>query len=167
MFISQQREIESPRADASKQRPKSAPPERRQLNPSWHQLATRVQAKLRVSTPGDPYEREADEVSDRVMRMSGPLVQRTCAACAAGAAPCPKCEEEEEVRKEPPGIHRKAHHDQTDRAESSVPDEFLSTLVPVNLSIRQRARLWSRVLDAASITFEFIPIVERSSRHGR
>jgi len=64
------------------------------------------------------------------MRMSEPLVQRTCAACAAGAAPCPKCEEEEEeeVRKEPPGIHRKAHHDQTDRAESSVPDEFLSNL---------------------------------------
>src|SRR5260370_37722432 len=97
MFISQQREIESPRADASKQRPKSAPPERRQLNPSWHQLATRVQAKLRVSTPVDPYEREADEVSDRVMRMFVPLVHLTFASCAAGAAPCPRFAVVEEV----------------------------------------------------------------------
>lgn len=56
-----------------------------------------VQPSLAISTPGDPYELEADRVADQVMRMpdpsfSGlrirrldarPLVNRTCASCAA------------------------------------------------------------------------------------
>src|SRR5260370_10777075 len=75
------------------------------VNPLWHQLATRVQAKLSVSTPGDPYEREADQVSDRVIRISEPLVQRTCAVCAGGATPCSHFEREVEVIKQPPHIH--------------------------------------------------------------
>jgi hypothetical protein len=53
-----------------------------------------VQAKLSVSQPGDVYEEEADRVADHVMRMAEPTVQRACAPCAAGGAPCPKCEEE-------------------------------------------------------------------------
>src|SRR5262245_55495071 len=42
-----------------------------------------VQPKLDVSDPADPYEREADSVADRVMRMpaEAPAVQRKCAAC--------------------------------------------------------------------------------------
>ena len=35
-----------------------------------------IQTKLTVSTPGDPYEREADRVADTVMRMPDPVVQR-------------------------------------------------------------------------------------------
>ncbi|HSJ56102.1 MAG TPA: DUF4157 domain-containing protein [Anaerolineae bacterium] len=35
-----------------------------------------VQAKLRVSQPGDPFEREADRVAEQVMRMPEPGVQR-------------------------------------------------------------------------------------------
>jgi hypothetical protein len=31
-----------------------------------------IQAKLQVSTPGDPFEQEADRVADTVMRMTGP-----------------------------------------------------------------------------------------------
>lgn len=42
-----------------------------------------AQAKLAVSRPEDPAEREADRVADRIMR--------TCAPCAAGGPPCPKC----------------------------------------------------------------------------
>lgn len=34
------------------------------------------QAKLTVSTPGDPYEREADRVAETVMRMPDPVVRR-------------------------------------------------------------------------------------------
>src|SRR5215211_29918 len=34
------------------------------------------QAKLTVSTPGDPYEREADRVAETVMRMPDPVVNR-------------------------------------------------------------------------------------------
>ncbi|MEO8370976.1 MAG: DUF4157 domain-containing protein, partial [Candidatus Solibacter sp.] len=47
-----------------------------------------VQTKLAVNTPGDEYEREADDVAERVMRMPAapPNIQRKCA----------ECEEEEE-----------------------------------------------------------------------
>jgi len=62
-------------------------------------LATRgpvIQPKLTVSQPNDPYEREADQIADRVMRMPAPQsinttlsyssvdsrnVQRKCASC--------------------------------------------------------------------------------------
>ena len=62
-------------------------------------------SRLRLSAPGDKYEREADRVADRVLRMpapplevaalgggeSPPPIQTKCAACAAGGAPCPAC----------------------------------------------------------------------------
>lgn len=51
-------------------------------NPRWHQLATRLQAKLNVSAPGDPYERQADAVAETVMRMpTSSIVQTKCAPC--------------------------------------------------------------------------------------
>jgi outer membrane protein OmpA-like peptidoglycan-associated protein len=71
-----------------------------------------IQAKLAISQPGDPDEEEADRVADQVMRMAKPTpissspgtIQRKCAACEAGGATCPKCEEEEKLqRKEKPG----------------------------------------------------------------
>lgn len=48
-----------------------------------------IQRKPSLSTPGDPWEREADEVADKIMRMAGPAsvgaapvaIQRKCAAC--------------------------------------------------------------------------------------
>src|SRR5712692_9876434 len=42
------------------------------LNPVWQSLARRlgsIQPKLTVSQPDDPYERDADQIADRVMRM--------------------------------------------------------------------------------------------------
>lgn len=35
-----------------------------------------VQVKLKVNPPGDRYEREADMIAERLMRMPAPLVQR-------------------------------------------------------------------------------------------
>lgn len=53
-----------------------------QTNPLWHQIATKVQAKLNVSVSDDPYEREADQVAERVMRMpEQQFVPRNCADC--------------------------------------------------------------------------------------
>lgn len=56
-----------------------------------------LHAKLRVSQPGDPYEREADRVGDQVMRMSEPMmahsalpklrVQRQAAGDGVASAP--------------------------------------------------------------------------------
>jgi hypothetical protein len=34
------------------------------------------QAKLKISTPDDPLEREADQVADQVMRMPADTIQR-------------------------------------------------------------------------------------------
>jgi hypothetical protein len=68
-------------------------------------LSTRatLQAKLTVNQPGDPFEREADAIADRVMRMPDPAVQRAC-ACGGGAAgdqPCAECARERD-EDEPP-----------------------------------------------------------------
>src|SRR4051812_8702764 len=51
--------------------------------------AAALQRKPRISTPGDRFEREADDVADRVMRMARPVaigsasqdVQRKCPSC--------------------------------------------------------------------------------------
>src|SRR4051794_4919008 len=37
-----------------------------------------LQTKLKVNQPGDAYEQEADRVSEQVMRMPEPQLQRTC-----------------------------------------------------------------------------------------
>jgi len=73
-------------------------------NQAYGQL---IQAKLSVNRPGDPYEREADQMADAVMRLplsEGPdvsarssTIQRKCAACSSGQGPCPECAEEEET----------------------------------------------------------------------
>jgi hypothetical protein len=47
-----------------------------------------VQAKLTVGAPGDSYEQEADRVSEQVMRMPQPQLQRAC-SCGGG---CPECQ---------------------------------------------------------------------------
>ncbi|MEO7719676.1 MAG: DUF4157 domain-containing protein [Capsulimonas sp.] len=48
-----------------------------------------LQAKLTVSQPGDPFEQEADQTADRVMRAEAPVIQRQCAA--PGVCDCPNC----------------------------------------------------------------------------
>jgi hypothetical protein len=50
-----------------------------------------IQTKLAVNGPADEYEQEADRISEHVMRMPQPRLQR---ACACGGA-CPKCQTEQ------------------------------------------------------------------------
>lgn len=83
--------------------------------------AGRLQAKLAVSQPGDLSEREADQVADRIMRMTEPTVQRACAPCAAGGPPCPKCQDEQT-----PTIQRAP----TIGTERAAPDGFVDPLGP-------------------------------------
>jgi hypothetical protein len=61
---------------------------RRQFDraPVGNQAMLRVQRKAIVDTPGDTFEREADAIADRVVRMpssssSPPAIQRACATC--------------------------------------------------------------------------------------
>jgi Domain of unknown function (DUF4157) len=50
-----------------------------------------IQPKLAINRPGDEYEQEADRISEQVMRMPEPQLQRAC-ACGGG---CPKCQREQ------------------------------------------------------------------------
>lgn len=56
-----------------------------------------VQAKLRIGPPNDAFEKKADCVAERVMRMPEPPFQR---ACACGGR-CPKCRTEQPDRDHP------------------------------------------------------------------
>ncbi|MCX9009877.1 MAG: DUF4157 domain-containing protein [Candidatus Methanoperedens sp.] len=46
----------------------------------------RLQTKLRIGSPGDKYEQEADRIAEQVMRMpeQGALIQRKCPKCMKG-----------------------------------------------------------------------------------
>ena len=66
--------------------------------PSWGNQAVQrmlrnrvIQAKLRVSKPGDQYEKEADRVAEQIMHMSEPLPQ---VEAACNNTLCPKGENE-------------------------------------------------------------------------
>ncbi|HEX9803803.1 MAG TPA: DUF4157 domain-containing protein [Gammaproteobacteria bacterium] len=71
-----------------------------------------IQAKLSISQPGDPYEREADRVAEKVMRMPEPTtpgrlgiprqahgrrIQRVCSECEEELHRRPMEEEEEDI----------------------------------------------------------------------
>src|SRR5262245_58919213 len=51
-----------------------------------------IQAKLVINAPGDSYEQEADRVSEQIMRMPEPSVQRKC-ACHSTPGSTGECEE--------------------------------------------------------------------------
>jgi hypothetical protein len=54
-----------------------------------------IQAKLRVSQPGDPDEQEADRVADKIVTSThAPKIYRKC-SCESSGTPCAKCQDEE------------------------------------------------------------------------
>lgn len=55
--------------------------------PVHSKSAVNLQAKLKVNTPGDVYEQEADRVAEQVTSMPEPQLQRAC-ACGGGCASC-------------------------------------------------------------------------------
>jgi hypothetical protein len=59
--------------------------------PIHRPVAGAIQTKLAINKPGDHYEQEADRISEQVMRMPEPQLQR---ACTCGGA-CPKCQTEQ------------------------------------------------------------------------
>ncbi len=89
-----------------------------------------AQAKLKINTPGDRWEREADQVAAQVMRMpevggsksenAPAALQRKCAACASGKSLCAECAEKEKIRRKekaafsnfevPPGVSDQIEH---------------------------------------------------------
>ena len=91
----------------------------------------KIQPKLKVNTPGDKYEREADAMAERVMRMkstgySASLNQNTSSLLYPSIQrKCNKCEEEEKKKKKSRGtIMRKA----TGEGGFDAPSGFASQL---------------------------------------
>ena len=83
-----------------------------------------VQAKLRVSQPGDADEVEADRVAASIVSSpAAPTLHRKC-ACVGGGSSCPECESEEVEQGK--GIHRKSSPHGSEVAESS--EELLQAL---------------------------------------
>jgi hypothetical protein len=54
-----------------------------------------IQAKLAVSQPGDPDEREADQVADRIMRSPGGAPISSPCACSEGEEMCAECQQKQ------------------------------------------------------------------------
>src|SRR5262245_24830216 len=76
--------------------------------------AAAIQTKLTINQPGDKYEQEADRVSEQVMRMPEPQLQR---ACACGGE-CPNCQRAQPGR-EPENL-------QTKHVGSGVPGQTVA-----------------------------------------
>ena len=57
------------------------------LPPTSINMPVKIQTSLAVNSPGDIYEQEADRVSEQVMRMPEPQLQRAC-ACGGGCSQC-------------------------------------------------------------------------------
>ncbi len=99
MLAAKQTESKTSEANAKRAVPARSGHDVLQTNPTWQALALgplSVQTKLTVSQPDDPYEREADQIADRVMRMTEPqadnfsnpiasirplAIQRKCGSC--------------------------------------------------------------------------------------
>lgn len=70
-----------------------------------------IQTKLTVSTPGDRFEREADQIADQILqtagqpkqaiRPGGSPIQCKCAACSGESTGCQSCPEEKVIRLKP------------------------------------------------------------------
>jgi hypothetical protein len=97
-----------------------------------HTCPARVQTKLTVSQPDDPYEQEADRVAEQVMTMPEPRVQRACPSCedeilqkkplAEQITPLVQRQKESEEEEEEP-VQTKTEEGTVQRQEESEEEE--------------------------------------------
>jgi|GEM_PF-3245585 len=104
-----------------------SPPESIQI---WRELHRRIgsqavgrqiQAKLKISEPGDVHEQEADQIADQVMRMPDPSVAERRTINGGASVPeirrlCDECEEEKAMRMTAHGEEEEKETIQTKRA---------------------------------------------------
>jgi hypothetical protein len=110
-------------------------------------VSRRIQAKLEISQPHDPYELEADRVADQIMRMpdrlprgtrqtASPQIQRMCTDCQEEMAMRQTAEEEEEEETAVAGLQAKATDEEEEEPEGLQLDRSSSSPAP-----RSRAAL--------------------------
>ena len=79
------------------------------------------QPKLTINQPNDPYEQEADDVADKVMRMDQPFIQTKPVSINSVQRNCVHCEEEERQ------IQRKEINGEETTADNSL-ENYLGSL---------------------------------------
>jgi hypothetical protein len=94
-----------------------------------------IRTKLKVSSPDDPEEREADAVADRVMRMEAPTLVSPVAQTAPISRKCDGCKEDDELKVLP----RRHGPDRT--GEAAAPEDLEQVLASPGkpLGARERA----------------------------
>jgi peptidoglycan hydrolase-like protein with peptidoglycan-binding domain len=65
----------------------------------WSSKASFVQPKLQINDPGDQYEKEADTVVDKVMRMEAPFIPTKPLPITSVQRTCKDCEEEKKTQR--------------------------------------------------------------------
>ncbi len=103
---------------------KTAVPESPQRMPLWADTVVPIiQYSLKVNPPADKYEREADRVAEKVMRMPEPSVQRKTCACGRPMGPDGMCEECKRKRLK---IQRKENGDAGGTAAPAIVNQVLA-----------------------------------------
>jgi hypothetical protein len=94
-------------------------------------VANYIQAKLRISQPGDAYEQEADRVADRVMRMAEPAAINGTASGGPGIQRmCTDCEDEQAMRQAAEGKEEEEETEQPAQMKpASGPAQVASSAV--------------------------------------
>lgn len=115
----------TPAARVARERPASTPESCQLLGNQYVQrlLATgAIQAKLSISRPDDPLERQADRLADRVMRMPTPVADdpQACGCGSGASSPCPACA----------ARNRGVVYRQTDGGSGRQPDPLPDRLAP-------------------------------------
>ena len=98
--------------------------------------ARAIQTKLAINKSGDQYEQEADRISEQVMRMREPQLQRAC-TCGGG---CPKCQTEQ--------LGQEHERLQTKRVQSSDTAQIVAPPI-----VHEVLASPSQLLDPATRTF--------------
>jgi uncharacterized protein DUF4157 len=92
-----------------------------------------LQAKLSISQPDDPYERQADRIANAITSTAEPMLARKCAACESTGSSCASCAAEPEET-----IQRKAESSASTAGESAPvnPVHSLDSGEPLNHETR-------------------------------
>ncbi len=88
-----------------------------------------LQTKLKINTPGDRYEQEADAVSEKIMQSSQTGTIQRMTSPPVILRKCSKCEEEEEQSKV---LHRKESNSNSVQASHAVTQTLESAGAPLN-----------------------------------
>ena len=119
-----------------------------------------VQAKLTISPPRYIYEQEADRVSEQVISMPEPQLQRVC-ACGEGCPSVKRSSRDTNMSDCRLSASSQATRDRAQRRPSSTK----YWIHMASLSTHRHAPLWSRASATISAGCACIPMRRRPSRH--